>query len=56
MVNEYAASLGVTKNDWQAFYIGGWGANEAGLEALLDANHFWDETEGVIKACYGNVV
>jgi hypothetical protein len=50
MVNEYAASLGVTKNDWQAFYIGGWGANEAGLEALLDANHYWDETDGVIRA------
>ncbi|MFW6290479.1 MAG: hypothetical protein ACOC0R_05885, partial [Mariniphaga sp.] len=50
MVNEYVASLGVIKNDWQDFYVGDWGANEAGLEALLDANHYWDETDGVIRA------
>lgn len=49
-VNEYAASYGVTKNDWQSFWSGNWGANEAGLEALLDASHFWDETDGVIRA------
>ena len=52
LVNEYAASLGVVKNAWQNFYSGGWGANEAGLEALLDANHFWDKTDGVIRAVY----
>ncbi|MEZ5105606.1 MAG: T9SS type A sorting domain-containing protein [Draconibacterium sp.] len=50
LVSEYAASVGVTKNAWQSFWIGNWGANEAGLEALLDANHFWDETDGVIRA------
>jgi len=49
-VTEYAASVGVTKNSWQSFWIGNWGTNEAGLEALLDADHFWDETDGVIRA------
>ena len=50
MVTEYSASMGVTKNDWQPFFIGNWGANEAGLNAFLDADHFWDETDGVIRA------
>jgi hypothetical protein len=49
-VNAYEASVGVVKNDWQDFFIAGWGNNEAGLNALLDADHYWDETDGVIRA------
>ena len=52
MVTEYAASLGKVKNEWQNFVVGNWGANEAGLEALLDADHFWDKTDGVLRAVY----
>ncbi len=40
-VTEYAASTGLT---------GDWGANEFGLTDLLDQTHFWDETDGVLKA------
>ena len=50
MVSEYAASLGVVKNEWQNFYTANWGANEYALNAFLDADHFWDETDGVIRA------
>ncbi|MFA5532981.1 MAG: T9SS type A sorting domain-containing protein [Mariniphaga sp.] len=49
-VTEYAGSMGVTKRDFKDYYEGNWGANEAGLEAMLDADHFWDETDGVIRA------
>jgi len=49
-VNEYAASVGIVKNAWQDYFLAGWGANEAGLDALLDADHFWDKTDGVIRA------
>ncbi len=52
MVSEYAASIGKVKNAWQNFVVGNWGANEKGLEALLDANHFWNKTDGVIRAVY----
>jgi hypothetical protein len=52
MVTEYAASLGKVKNAWQNFVVGNWGANEAGLEALLDADHFWNKADGVIRAVY----
>ena len=50
LVTEYAGSVGKVKNAWQNFVTGGWGANEAGLEALLDADHFWNKTDGVIRA------
>jgi hypothetical protein len=52
MVSEYAASIGKVKNAWQNFVVGNWGANEAGLEALLDADHFWNKTDGVLRAVY----
>jgi len=52
IVTEYAASTGKVKNAWQNFVVGNWGANEAGLEALLDANHFWNKTDGVLRAVY----
>ena len=52
LVSEYAASSGMVKNAWQNFVVGNWGANEAGLGALLDADHFWDKTDGVIRAVY----
>jgi hypothetical protein len=50
LVTEYAASVGRVKNAWQNFVVGNWGPNEAGLEALLDADHFWNKTDGVIRA------
>ena len=50
LVNEYAGSIGLVKNAWESFYSGGWGANEVGLEALLDADHFWDKTDGILRA------
>lgn len=49
-VSAYEASMGVTKNEWQPFFIADWSNNQAGLEALLDADHYWDETDGVIRA------
>ncbi len=49
-VTAYEASAGIVKNEWQPFFIAGWSNNQAGLEALLDADHFWDETDGVIRA------
>lgn len=51
-VGEYSATVGLNKsfhggrNYWQA----AWGSNEHGLLALASATHFWDATDGVIRA------
>src|SRR5690606_37464623 len=50
-VSAYEASVSIiSKNDCQHYCIVAWASNTWGLEALLDADHYWDETDGVIRA------
>ncbi len=51
-VGEYAASVGLNKSyhEGRAYWQAAWGGNEHGLLALASATHFWDDTEGVIRA------
>ena len=51
-VTAYEASTGSSpdKKAWLPFVTSGWGNNENGLLALASANHYWDETDGVIRA------
>ena len=51
-VGEYAASVGLNKSyhDGRVYWQAGWGANEHGLLALASATHFWDMTDGVLRA------
>jgi len=50
-VTAYEASKGSSpeKAAWLPYTTSGWGNNENGLLALASANHFWDETDGVIR-------
>jgi hypothetical protein len=51
VVSEYAASIGLNKSTfWKGFAVGAWGGNDHGLEGLAMATHFWDVTDGVIRA------
>jgi hypothetical protein len=50
-VSEYAASVGLNKTTfWKGWAAGAWGGNDHGLEGLAMATHFWDVTDGVIRA------
>ena len=51
-VSEYSATLGYSKvlQDFRGYWAANWGSNEHGLLALAQASHFWDATDGVIRA------
>ena len=51
-VTAYEASTGTSpdKKAWLPFVTSGWGSNDNGLLALASATHYWDETDGVIRA------
>ena len=50
-VSEYAASIGLQKSPfWPGYAVGAWGGNEHGLLGLATSTHFWDVTDGVIRA------
>ncbi|MGW8317118.1 MAG: T9SS type A sorting domain-containing protein, partial [Bacteroidales bacterium] len=51
-VSEYAGTLGLSKvnQDFRGYWAANWGSNEHGLLALAQAAHFWDNTDGVIRA------
>ena len=51
-VGEYAASLGLGKvlQDFRGYWAANWGSNDHGLLALAQAPHYWDNTDGVIRA------
>jgi hypothetical protein len=51
-VSEYSATVGLDKveQDFRGYWAANWGSNEHGLLALAQAPHFWDDTDGVIRA------
>ncbi len=52
-VSEYAGSVGLSRVDQtggRGYFSANWGANEHGLLGLAQASHFWDATDGVIRA------
>lgn len=49
-VGAFEASHSKAIQGWTPFWGGNWGNNEAGLIALATADHFWNNTDGLIKA------
>ena len=49
-VGSYDAGKGKKYNGGWDYWDANWGSNEHGLTALASATHFWDETDGVIRA------
>ncbi|MFO7934451.1 MAG: T9SS type A sorting domain-containing protein [Bacteroidales bacterium] len=51
-VGAYEGTVGLDKSFHEAreYWQASWGSNEHGLLALASATHFWDDTEGVIRA------